>query len=180
MVMAHLCLEHPQEALEDPNAQRGFERAMLAGWFSRIQKMNKHFGVMCVSVGLGGTEHDVELSHLVPNFGHRFSFCFAFCWWYPNVRKLTLHPENGWDWNLNTIVKLVAFWGPAYFQGLCSGQGLNHPGRRWFRSLDLTDSIAAGGCANLGTKCFKRWKVSEMKICWFDNKSAPFHRTNVM
>ena len=53
MVMAHLCLEHPQEALEDPNGQRGFEKAMLAGWFSRIQKMNKNFGVILCPLDLG-------------------------------------------------------------------------------------------------------------------------------
>ena len=50
-------------------------------------------------------------------------FVFVFLGWYPNVRKLTLHPENGWDWNLGILVLLVAFWGLAYFQRLCSGQG---------------------------------------------------------
>ena len=90
---------------------------------------------------------------------------------------------DGWSTGI-----LVFFWGPAYFRGellvfknlehwfvtiIHRSRSQNHPGRRWkvprFDRLDC-----CGRVCHLGAKCFKRWKVSEMKICWFDNKSAQF------
>lgn len=40
--------------------------------------MKKNFGVICGSVGLGGTENDVELFNLVPNVGTDFLFVLLF------------------------------------------------------------------------------------------------------